>query len=825
MTHHINLNLPEFSHEQLQREFNHEQQMIDDGRAKALARQEAERSRGNAASNAGGRVLTSRMAVTLADKIVEEIVRLEDGGVKRKPPELRTLKLLPSRDLAVLALRATTSVIAQYPQNLCTPQRIGFAIGNEVEAEYLARAFKTDHRGAFDRKLREINERSKNPAQRRKELTAAYAALEERDVAVMSQTEKVRLGGSLLSMIEAMGVVEKTNLRKGRQLTTAYELSAEAVEVMTKSDQMQAEMSPHMYPTIIPPRPWTSLRSGGYWLPFKRGGKMIVARTRSNGIRSGSEDDMPRMFGPVNYLQNTPFRVNEPVLDVILQMQKANITCSSLPAMELEAVPPKPHDIEENEEARTVWRRAAREAHVRNAGAKGKILAVDKTVRLAASLRREKAIYFPKVVDFRGRVYDLPSFLKPQGDDLSKGLLEFSNGKVVGEDGAYWLAVHGANVWGEDKCSLDDRVGWVEQNEEKIVRAAKAPFEERFWMDADKPFQFLAFCFEWAGYVRDGLVFSSHLPVAMDGSCNGLQHLSAMLRDSVGGTAVNLLPADKPQDIYSQVMRKVIAELEERRAAGEPTAAKWLPLIQRKTVKRPVMTLPYGATKQGFADQIMEDTIRPLEKTGESPFKSEPYAAAQYLGKIVWAATGETVVAARQAMDWLQAVAKVVSKANQPIQWTTPSGFVVRQDYRKVKSKQVELLAAGQRVTFNVATGFEDKIDGTKMALAIAPNFVHAMDAAHMLRTVELLLETVGPSIHLSMVHDSYATHAADAEDLAFAIRQAFVQVYQEADWMAQFRDELASQLPEDVVSQFPPIPGAGDLNIADVLNSLYFFA
>src|SRR3546814_14260161 len=45
----------------------------------------------------------------------------------------------------------------------------------------------------------------------------------------------------------------------------------------------------------------------------------------------------------------------------------------------------------------------------------------------------------------------------------------------------------------------------------------------------------------------------SRIPVALDGSCSGLQHFSAMLRDEEGGAAVNLLPAERPQDVYKRV--------------------------------------------------------------------------------------------------------------------------------------------------------------------------------------------------------------------------------------------------------------------------------
>uniref|UniRef100_A0A804UJ27 DNA-directed RNA polymerase n=1 Tax=Zea mays TaxID=4577 RepID=A0A804UJ27_MAIZE len=38
-----------------------------------------------------------------------------------------------------------------------------------------------------------------------------------------------------------------------------------------------------------------------------------------------------------------------------------------------------------------------------------------------------------------------------------------------------------------------------------------------------------------------------------DGSCNGLQHYAALGRDYMGAVAVNLVPGEKPADIYSEI--------------------------------------------------------------------------------------------------------------------------------------------------------------------------------------------------------------------------------------------------------------------------------
>ena len=41
------------------------------------------------------------------------------------------------------------------------------------------------------------------------------------------------------------------------------------------------------------------------------------------------------------------------------------------------------------------------------------------------------------------------------------------------------------------------------------------------------------------------------LPVHQDGSCNGLQHYAALGRDEAGGEQVNLMPRERPGDVYT----------------------------------------------------------------------------------------------------------------------------------------------------------------------------------------------------------------------------------------------------------------------------------
>src|SRR5690606_30613222 len=125
------------------------------------------------------------------------------------------------------------------------------------------------------------------------------------------------------------------------------------------------------------------------------------------------------------------------------------------------------------------------------------------------------AFFFPFQLDFRGRAYTMPSGLTPQGDDLAKGLLTFADAVPLGDEGVDWLAIHGANSFGIDKVSFEERIAWVGENERMILACAADPLEHRECMAADSPFVFLAFCFEWSAAVASGSMetFASSLPV------------------------------------------------------------------------------------------------------------------------------------------------------------------------------------------------------------------------------------------------------------------------------------------------------------------------
>lgn len=295
-----------------------------------------------------------------------------------------------------------------------------------------------------------------------------------------------------------------------------------------------------------------------------------------------------------------------------------------------------------------------------------------------------------------------------------------------------------------------------------------------------------------------------------------------MLRDEIGGAAVNLVPADKPQDIYQRVADKTIELLRaevEGGGEGATMAQQWLDYgLTRKATKRPTMTLPYGA-KQYSCRKYLEEHVRENAADGKPhPWGDQLFAATLFLSRFVWEAQSQVVVAARQAMDWLQACAAVATGKGLTLSWTTPDGFTVIQPYRDQREQRIDTLCAGRMFRLTLKHDGE-KVDPRRSVNAVAPNFVHSLDG-NALRAWVLEVKAAGID-SVAVVHDSFGTHAGNTDASVQLIQKSFVEMYLNNDVLQQFFDSL----PEEVQQECPPMPEKGNLDLEQTLLSDYFFS
>lgn len=752
-------------------------------------------------------------------KALEEFIKESESGkagVKRIAyPMLKQLG-----ELEIAAWTALIVMFDHFSDTTTSITNLSSKIGKYLECELNFKKFKAQNKGLVNVILKDWNTRGVKSSYAIKKTLKKAVARDKKEWIRWNNVDCIKLGEFLINIVNIHTGYFSSHSRivSAKKQTNILMPSAEVVQWVSDKHNIKEGTCPFYMPMLVKPMEWDKDFKGGYlssFLPYK-----FIRSPNNRSDKVFNEGITSDVYEAVNTIQNTSWKINNEILKYITEVKINEIKLGSIPHFVETPKPAKPANHKEDEQAARAYAKLMVNLRFEDIKIASRCRELANKLWMADKFKNEDEIYFPFNIDYRGRTYLIPVYLNPQGDDVSKALLKFAEAKPITEQGACWLAIHGANLFGYDKVSLQDRINWVIENQEEILKSAVSPLENTFWDKADKPWQFLSFCFEWKGYTEEGEGFLSSMPIAMDGSCNGLQHFSAMLRDKIGGSAVNLVPKETPADVYQQVADKV----SEKVAANTNTEInKWDGYINRKVAKRPVMTSVYGSKLQGTVEQIQE-SIKEIRESGVilKDFTEKGRLEAHSLAPIIRESISETVIASSQAMDWLQKTTAIAASESQSITWETPIGMKVLQEALKPNIKKIRTVLSGVVTKRSVAVGYKG-LDKRKQTSSVAANFVHSMDAAHLMLTV-LTAKDHGIN-NFAMVHDSYGTHAADSALLAKILRETFVSMYEENDVLGDFRKSVESVVSDKGKEKLPEVPPKGDLDLQVVKDSDYFFA
>jgi DNA-directed RNA polymerase len=426
-----------------------------------------------------------------------------------------------------------------------------------------------------------------------------------------------------------------------------------------------------------------------------------------------------------------------------------------------------------------------------------------------------KPFYVPHSCDFRGRVYGATRF-NFQREDAVRSLFRFAEGAPITYAGINWLMVHVANCGDFErvsKRSLNERIAWVNDNRDMIMRTARDPAATvDWWCKADASFSFVAGCKELTAAWRTGPSYITGLPICFDGSCSGVQHLAMMMRDEDVGRLVNLVSNDKPQDVYQVITDRVIERL---RTAGNEHADWWLWVgVERKLIKQPAMTFGYSVTMYGMKQQLVE-AYKELHD-GAEPTD----AAAMYLARHIMDASKEMLGGPAVAMEFIQTLAKIRADNGLHLEWETPTGFPVVSRYCPPNVRTAYLELNGVGVEHRVGNGWLPGILKRGAVDGAAPNFTHSLDAAHLIRVVNAAASEGITS--LAVNHDSFGCLAPQALRLRGIILTQFAQLYSD-DVLADLRKKASQRGLGS--TELEPVPPKGSLDRCNVMWSEYAFA
>jgi DNA-directed RNA polymerase len=775
-----------------------------DGISQSLSRFRQDADRTPLAASAGGTALLRLAHPPLSQAILEDQARIRKGW---KPRHWAAMVSLPADKLALIALSSLLNALGEAgddPDGLTVTSvsgRIGYGCMRERRGDTLrGRAIPLSEVAAA---------RNKKPSHAKKRGRDQEEDIDGTDWKLTYLD--IRLGGALVDLaLKHSGILEERRVWMGA--ATLHLTPQAAARFIETEGAKERSIRPAFLPMIIPPLPWKGGRGGGY-LAFEVG---LVKRDFETRETKGVKAGLRVPCQALNAIQETAWRLNGRIAEILRTAWDRKMPAGVLPPTTVVNVPPRPSkksmDSEKYQELRYEYEEARRRA--------SRVLSqhaiMGNRLAICDLFAGRKVFYFPHQLDHRGRAYAIPQAVNPQADDIGRALLEFASGKPLGDRGPYWLAVHLANLYGHrvDKLPFEGRIRWVEEHKEAILDSALRPLDGGlFWTEAEKPWRFLAAAFEWAGYLEGGASFVSHIPVAVDGTANGLQHLSALGRDPEGGRFTNLVPGPKPEDIYQVVADRLEKMVGEDAAQGLKKAKEWQGAIDRKLVKQPTMTTPYGITEEGVIGQILEII------SGGPPgrFKS-PWNAAIYLAPKVKDAIGQVVVKATLISGWLQGIAQTLaSEGGCGVRWRVPTGFPVLHERWNEEIKRV---TAGRwtlqlkEPNPKLGIGVEDQVNG------IVAHVVHSLDAAHMMQTA-LAFRAAGIQ-DFGMVHDSYAVHASDVDLMNKLLRDSFVKLHEDCTLEGLLKEIRKTAPPEVKLPEPPPL---GPLDLGEVRKSPYLFS
>ncbi|CAB3407685.1 unnamed protein product [Caenorhabditis bovis] len=599
-------------------------------------------------------------------------------------------------------------------------------------------------------------------------------------------------------------------------------------------------------PLTIPPRPWLDYGIGGplytHRLDIVRNMYEFKAVNLNDEARNRIREPQQArpVFDALNQLGSTPWVINEKMLDVLKEVfaesgnkaSEALLDKLGIPMRsDTIAIPDFQQEFGRNarreqlnvEKWRDYARRKAEAIKIRNESNSLWCWMLYRVV--LADHFRGRTLYFPHNMDFRGRVYPLSPYLSHMGDDVNRCILKFAKKQPLGENGLEWLKLHCINLTGTMKrASIADRMRKVEELMPTIRDSARNPLNgEKWWMESEEPWQTLAACIEIDDALKfgsDSSQFLSQLPVHQDGSCNGLQHYAALGRDREGGTQVNLTKCDLPNDVYSDVAKRVEQKrLEDERGRGEDMVVarklrEALPQnVPRKVIKQTVMTTVYGVTMYGAVQQIKRQ-LKAMNMDYD-----DCALFARYLARKTFSSLDDAFKSSMALKDWFRLCAKGTSELMKTVEWITPLGLPVVQPYCRIVERKGKLVLAPIPM---------------KQISAFPPNFVHSLDSTHMMLTS---LNCARRGLTFAAVHDCFWTHANSVDEMNAICRQQFIDLHSQpiveqcSEWLKKtyLTESMRKVLPEHELEKYEDMftvkVEPGELDIEEVKKSIYFFS
>jgi DNA-directed RNA polymerase len=467
----------------------------------------------------------------------------------------------------------------------------------------------------------------------------------------------------------------------------------------------------------------------------------------------------------------------------------------------------------EDIEKRTKYQNGVYNSHI------SKIILQETILGIAQFFSNFNEIYFPVRLDQRGRLYCSPNFMNYQANELSKALLIFSKPGIIKKDdmdGITYLKAYGANCYGNkiSKSSTEAKLEWVNQNIDNILN-----YDNGVLLNKSKDkLLFLAFCIEYKRfydfYTDENLMeFETYLPIQLDATCNGFQHMALLSNEDTLFKELNLVSnkSDKPNDFYNFLVHKLKDLFDKKILEGEfidnKTNGSYERLSKfiwdRSYIKKAIMTIPYNSSVRSMRKYISDSLV----KIDHDEDNSTWYSDSEKNTKIIINNKDIALLTLclmniiqndfekiKKLSKYLKNVATLLTILELPISWTLPTGLIIKQSYLETKSTTIPPFTYS-KIKLNLRLSIKDKYDKNKQVRALMPNLIHSLDGSSLSLLFNQFSNLYNKSSQFYSVHDCFGTTCDKVFILKTILASVYTDIYSSEPYLYNFDKDILDNI------------------------------
>ena len=473
-------------------------------------------------------------------------------------------------------------------------------------------------------------------------------------------------------------------------------------------------------------------------------------------------------------------------------------------------------------------------------------------------------------LDWRGRIYTQSFYLDYQGSEFSLALIDLYQGKKLDKEGVYYYYIYGANCYNFKQITrrtFTERYNWVLDNHDKIYN-----MDKDFILNAESPALFAAFCINYKKN-KDNPDSIHYTPCFLDATCSGIQHLAGMLLDYDLAYNVNLIENEEVNDVYSSLIDPINKAINNSWLQDGNTEDETYKIfseikLSRKELKKLIMVKSYNVTLYGMTVHLKDSLDKKEVDVTYTDKKGKERVTKGYLYFVTannpdgYVMLNDTQLfklcsiinnnifnkynSLKLIYTFLTDLVRCMVATNIPVSWATPLGLEITQHYNLSTTNKMSISFLGKTKT-TVLRDWTTELDKRKQVQAVIPNIVHSFDGAHLMKVV---LEW-DKDKYILPIHDCFGTHPNDMKSLSEMVKKQFVVIYTEYDFLRKLKENLMNSLKNYKITtvtkkgikyieverknkdnrtyklyyKLPILPRKGNLNIQDVLKSIYIIS